>query len=69
MMPMVLDEEKVKDLELTIRDAKGNIDLQAFAKWLNQEQFFFGREDKTFYTEDYKKSLSKIQLLKNTRPI
>lgn len=56
--------EPVKDLKLTIRDAEGNIDLQAFAKWLNQEQFFFGREDKTFYTDTYKKSLSEDPTLK-----
>ena len=35
----------------------GAINLENFNKWLNAEDFFFGREKATLYSTDYKKSL------------
>ncbi|WP_412031303.1 DUF885 family protein [Metamycoplasma buccale] len=46
-----------KEIEETIRKADGTIDLAAFNKWLNAEDFFFGREEKSYYTDEIKKSL------------
>ncbi|TPI02813.1 DUF885 family protein [Mycoplasma struthionis] len=47
----------VETITVNIRDENGNIDLKEFNKWLNQEQFFFGREDKSYYTDTLKNSL------------
>lgn len=35
----------------------GTINLENFNKWLNAEDFFFGREKATLYSADYKRSL------------
>lgn len=47
------------EVTVTIRNAKNEIDYQAFIKWLNQEQFYFGREDASYWTEDKKAELKK----------
>ncbi|WP_412031304.1 DUF885 family protein [Metamycoplasma buccale] len=49
--------KEAAETELTIRKADGTIDLAAFNKWLNAEDFFFGREEKSYYTDEIKKSL------------
>ncbi|WP_438340610.1 DUF885 family protein [Mycoplasma sp. 125] len=51
--------QEVKDVVLEIRDANGNINLPEFYKWLNQEQFFFGRENSSYYTQEKKNELEK----------
>ena len=42
----------------TIRDNSGNINLDAFNKWLNSEDFFFGREKNSYYTNELKNKLN-----------
>ncbi|AWX69159.1 DUF885 family protein [[Mycoplasma] anseris] len=49
--------DEVQDLKVTIRSSDGTINLGEFNKWLNSEEFFFGREDKSFYTNELKESL------------
>ena len=46
-----------KTLTEVIRDASGNIDLDKFNKWLNSEDFFFGREKSSYYTKELKNKL------------
>ena len=53
-----LGPEEAKEVEEVIRDAAGNIDLAKFNKWLNSEDFFFGREKKSYYSEDIKAKLN-----------
>lgn len=55
------------DITLTIRQADGTIDLDAFNKWLNAEEFFFGREANTYYSDQVKKSLNEDKKLKDAR--
>ncbi|WP_427867209.1 DUF885 family protein [Mycoplasmopsis arginini] len=52
-----LGEQEAADTVLNIRDAEGNINLPEFNKWMNQEQFFFGREESTYYTPEVKQAL------------
>ncbi|AXE60486.1 hypothetical protein DA803_00005 [[Mycoplasma] phocae] len=52
-----INNSKIEEVTLEIRDSSGKVTLENFNKWLNQEQFFFGREDKTYYTDDVKKKL------------
>ncbi|TPR54045.1 DUF885 family protein [Metamycoplasma neophronis] len=40
-----------KEVTLEIRNANGEINIVNFNKWLNQEQFYFGREGAAFYDE------------------
>ncbi|TPR54689.1 DUF885 family protein [Metamycoplasma neophronis] len=49
--------DPVQNIVVNIRDDEGNVDLTEFNKWLNQEQFFFGREGSSFYTESRMKEL------------
>ncbi|BAP39501.1 DUF885 family protein [Metamycoplasma canadense] len=58
---------EAKEITVNIRNEKGEIDLIEFNKWLNQEQFFFGREDKSYYTEDIIKNLDSDGKLEDAR--
>lgn len=58
-----LEEKEAADVTLVIRDASGNVNLENFYKWLNQEAFFFGREDSSYYTDTIKNAL-KATILK-----
>lgn len=49
--------EKIKEETVVIRDEKGNIDIPSFTKWLNDEEFFFGREGSNYWTDATKKGL------------
>ena len=52
--------------ELTLEIRKnGQISLENFNKWLNAEDFFFGREDASYYTDEHKKELDDDPNLKN----
>lgn len=48
-----LGQEDPKDIELTIRKADGEININEFYKWLNAEDFFFGREESSVYSDDF----------------
>ncbi|QJG66313.1 DUF885 family protein [Mycoplasma phocoeninasale] len=52
-----INGSKIENVTLPVRDANGNITLENFNKWLNQEQFFFGREDESYYTKQVKDKL------------
>lgn len=52
-----LGPNKANEVTLVIRDESGNINFENFLKWLNAEDFFFGREDKSYYTDDLKAKL------------
>ncbi|ENY69152.1 P120' protein [Metamycoplasma auris 15026] len=58
--------KSVQDLTVKIRDDKGNINLTEFNKWMNQEQFFFGREGSNFYTKEKEESLLKEKSLEES---
>ncbi len=49
--------EEIKEETVVIRDEKGNIDIPSFTKWLNDEEFFFGREGSDYWTDAAKKGL------------
>ncbi|WP_369085728.1 DUF885 family protein [Metamycoplasma spumans] len=59
----------VEEITLTIRNENGEINLEAFNKWLNQEQFFFGREDKSFYSTERMQELDNDESLKEAREL
>ncbi|WP_330463441.1 DUF885 family protein [Metamycoplasma gateae] len=52
-----LGKGEIVDLKLNIRDEEGNINLVDFNKWMNQEEFFFGREDSSYYSDAKKQEL------------
>ncbi|MGX9395315.1 DUF885 family protein [Mycoplasma sp. 1781] len=62
-----LGPNPVKEVKLNIRDANGEINISDFYKWLNQEQFFFGREDASYYTEAKKHDLANDPKLEDAR--
>ncbi|TPE57555.1 DUF885 family protein [[Mycoplasma] falconis] len=47
-----------ENVVLNIRNENGEINLSEFNKWLTQEEFFFGREDASYYTPEVKQSLT-----------
>nr|CAA55207.1 membrane protein [Metamycoplasma hominis] len=49
--------EEIKEETVVIRDEKGNIDIPSFTKWLNDEEFFFGREGSAYWTDTIKNGL------------
>ncbi|MGC7188117.1 DUF885 family protein [Metamycoplasma hominis] len=49
--------EEIKEETVVIRDEKGNIDIPSFTKWLNDEEFFFGREGNAYWTDTVKNGL------------
>ncbi|MTH75954.1 DUF885 family protein [Metamycoplasma hominis] len=49
--------EEIKEETVVIRDEKGNIDIPSFTKWLNDEEFFFGREGSAYWTDTVKNGL------------
>lgn len=49
--------EEIKEETVVIRDEKGNIDIPSFTKWLNDEEFFFGREGSAYWTDTVKSGL------------
>lgn len=49
--------EEIKEETVVIRDEKGNIDIPSFTKWLNDEEFFFGREGNAYWTDTVKNCL------------
>ncbi|PZV99849.1 DUF885 family protein [Metamycoplasma auris] len=55
--PDGLSGSEVKDVKLTIRTKDGKINISDFFKWMNQEQFFFGREGKEYYDDKKIKEL------------
>ncbi|WP_373436016.1 DUF885 family protein [Metamycoplasma equirhinis] len=55
-----IGSKEAAEIEVVIRDEKGDIDLKNFFKWLNQEEFFFGREDKSYYTSEKTAELDKL---------
>ncbi|WP_277870942.1 hypothetical protein [Metamycoplasma phocicerebrale] len=59
--------EAAKDVRVVIRDKHGNVDLKEFNKWLNQEKFFFGREDSSYYTSKLIAKLDSDVDLKSAR--
>ncbi|RMA77448.1 uncharacterized protein DUF885 [Metamycoplasma subdolum] len=52
------------DIEVIIRKADGKIDYDAFVKWLNAEDFFFGREEASYYSSEIKDELKTSEKLK-----
>ncbi|PZV99847.1 DUF885 family protein [Metamycoplasma auris] len=58
--------KNVQDLKLNIRKSDGSINLTEFNKWMNQEQFFFGREGSDFYTKEKEESLLKDTTLQES---
>ena len=56
-----------KTVNETIRDDSGNINLDAFNKWLNSEDFFFGREKSAYYSTELKNKLDTDANLKFAR--
>lgn len=44
------------NISLNIRTS-GKINLPNFYKWLNSEDFFFGREESSYYSANYKKRI------------
>ena len=61
-----LGSANVADKTLNIRKDK-KINLPDFYKWLNSEDFFFGREDSSYYSADYKKQLEQDPVLAKGR--
>ena len=61
-----LGPDPVKEVTFKIRE-NGQVNLTEFNKWLNAEDFFFGREKKEYYTQELKKSLEDDPNLKNAR--
>ncbi|PYF43678.1 DUF885 family protein [Metamycoplasma alkalescens] len=55
--PKGVSGKRVNNVQLKIRDEEGNINLSEFNKWMNQEQFFFGREGKEYYNQDKRNEL------------
>ncbi|WP_406617307.1 DUF885 family protein [Mycoplasmopsis adleri] len=51
--------ETPTEVEIVIRDNTGKINRENFFKWLNDEAFFFGREDKTIYSPEFMDWLNK----------
>ncbi|WP_156930770.1 DUF885 family protein [Mycoplasmopsis felifaucium] len=51
--------DQAQSIEIVIRDASGNIDKTNFFKWLNSEDFFFGREEKSLWTDEFVANLKK----------
>ncbi|BAP39502.1 DUF885 family protein [Metamycoplasma canadense] len=62
-----IGSKEASDITLKIRNDKGEINLSEFNKWLNQEKFFFGREDSTYYNDTIKKSLDEDTKLADAR--
>ncbi|WP_051622538.1 DUF885 family protein [Metamycoplasma cloacale] len=62
-----IGSKAIVNLQLHIRDNQGNINLTEFYKWLNAEDFFFGREDASYYTEALKSSLKEDKNLADSR--
>ncbi|ACF07433.1 MAA2-related membrane protein [Metamycoplasma arthritidis] len=58
---------EAKEVEKTIRRADGTIDLAEFNRWLNAEDFFFGREDESYYSDAKKKELDDDKSLDDAR--
>ncbi|MDC8911484.1 DUF885 family protein [Metamycoplasma hyosynoviae] len=56
----------IKDVELKVREGK-KVNLPDFIKWLNDESFFFGREEKSYYSEAKVKELLDSTELKPAR--
>ncbi len=56
--------EEIKEETVVIRDEKGNIDIPSFTKWLNDEEFFFGREGSSYWTDTVKNGLKTDSNLK-----
>ncbi|ACF07434.1 Bacterial protein of uncharacterised function (DUF885) [Metamycoplasma arthritidis] len=59
--------EEVKEVESVIRKQNGEIDIAEFNKWLNAEDFFFGREDSTYYSEEKIKEIDADKSLDKAR--
>ncbi|AWX43006.1 hypothetical protein DK849_01720 [Metamycoplasma cloacale] len=59
--------KEVANVQLHIRNAQGEINLPEFNKWLNAEDFFFGREDASYYTDELKRSLKEDSDLADSR--
>ncbi|MCV3753247.1 DUF885 family protein [Mycoplasma enhydrae] len=64
-----LGSKEATKTRLLIRKETGKADLDNFNKWLNQEKFFFGREDSTYYSTEKKGELDSDANLKNARKI
>ncbi|VEU79409.1 Bacterial protein of uncharacterised function (DUF885) [Metamycoplasma cloacale] len=62
-----IGEKPAKEIKLHIRNAQGEINLPEFNKWLNAEDFFFGREESSYYTDELKRSLKEDPNLKDSR--
>ncbi|WP_427867210.1 DUF885 family protein [Mycoplasmopsis arginini] len=62
-----LGSGQVENVTLNIRDEEGNINLIEFNKWMNQEEFFFGREDSSYYSEAKKQELDNDATLEDAK--